>query len=90
MATARKAATTDASPEFISALNDLQKSANKANFAPAKSARGAVAMKKLDVCGIYVKVRPFLEIILRIPFIPGKAKEGIKLLMSALDVMCPR
>ena len=89
MAKAKKAAT-DASAEFISALNDLQKAANKANFAPAKSARGAVAMKKLDVCGIYVKVRPFLEIILRIPFIPAKAKEGIKLLMSALDVMCPR
>lgn len=89
MAKAKKAAT-DVSAEFISALNDLQKLSNKTNFAPAKSTRGAVAMKKLDVCKTYSKVRPFLEIIIRIPFIPAKAKEGIRLLMSALDVMCPR
>ena len=88
MAKAQKAAN-DVSAEFLSSLNDLQKAANKANFAITPT-KGATAIKGADVCKVYVKVRPFLEIIKRIPFIPAKAKEGITLLMSALDVMCPR
>lgn len=93
MAKAQKAAA-DASAEFIASLNDLQKAANKANFsapamAPRKGGRGTAVATGGDVCATYLKVRPFLEIISRMPFIPAKVKQGIGLLMSALDVMCP-
>jgi hypothetical protein len=87
MAKTQRAAT-DVSAEFINALNDLQKVSNKANFTIVPT-RGATAIKGSDVCNVYVKVKPFLEIIVRIPFIPAKAKQGIMLLMSALDGMCP-
>jgi hypothetical protein len=92
MAKAQKAGV-DVSAEFITSLNDLQKAANRANFSKFQTtSRGAAAdaKKGADVCGVYIKVRPFLEIIKRIPFIPAKVKEGLTLLMSALDVMCPR
>lgn len=93
MAKATKASS-DVSAEFISALNDLQKAAGKANFAKPKATRGATAgaaaIKGGNVCEVYGKVRPFLDIINRIPFIPAKVKEGIKLLMMALDAFCPR
>lgn len=88
MAKAKKAAT-DVSAEFLDSLNELNKAANRANFTKLQTRTGAVA-RGVDVCGVYVKVRPFLDIILRVPFIPAKAKEGIKLLMAALDTMCPR
>lgn len=88
MAKAKKAAG-DVSTEFIDSLNELHKAANRADFSKLQTRGGAVA-RGVDVCGVYVKVRPFLDIILRIPFIPAKVKEGIKLLMSALDTLCPR
>ena len=84
-----KRAVNDASGEFLDTLNELNKAANRADFSKLQSRTGAVA-RGVDVCGVYVKVRPFLDIIIRIPFIPAKAKEGVKLLMMALDTMCPR
>jgi hypothetical protein len=88
MAKAKKAAN-DVSAEFLDSLNELNKVSNRADFSKLQTRGGAVA-RGVDVCGVYVKVRPFLDIIVRIPFIPAKAKEGVKLLMSALDTMCPR
>lgn len=88
MAKAKRAAN-DVSVEFIDSLNELHKAANRADFSKLQGRGGAVA-RGVDVCGVYAKVRPFLDIILKIPFIPAKVKEGIKLLMAALDTMCPR
>ncbi len=89
MAKATKAAT-DLSAQFAESINELQKAANRADFTSIQT-RAGTAAKGVDVCGVYVKVRPFLEIILKIPvIIPEKVKKGIRLLMSVLDTMCPR
>ena len=88
MAKAKKAAG-DASVEFLDSLNELHKVANRTDVSKLQSRTGTLA-RGVDVCGVYVKARPFLEIILKIPFIPKKAKEVIKMLMMALDTMCPQ
>jgi len=88
MAQAKK--NNDGSTQFLNSITDLHKAANKADFGKLQSRTGALA-RGVDVCIVYLKVRPFLEIILRIPIIiPEKVKEGIRLLMSVLDTMCPR
>lgn len=88
MAKAKKAAG-DASTELLDSLNELQKLSNRTDLSKLQSRPGTLA-RGVDVCGVYAKARPFLEIILKIPFIPKKAKEVIKMLMMALDTMCPR
>lgn len=88
MAKAKRAAN-DVSAEFLDTLTELNKVANRADFTKLQTRTGAVA-RGVDVCGVYAKVRPMLDIIIRIPFIPAKAKDGIKLLMGALDTLCPR
>jgi hypothetical protein len=100
MAKAKQAAAADSSTEFLGTLNELNKLAARTDLTKVQAGAmskggamakgGAVGAQGLDVCKVYGKVRPFLDIIIRIPFIPAKAKDAIKLLMSALDVMCPR
>lgn len=97
-----KQAAADSSEEFFSTLSELNKLSARTDLSKIQGGgavmakggpmakAGAVGAQGLNVCKIYGKVRPFLDIIVRIPFIPAKAKEAIKLLMSALDVMCPR
>ena len=87
MAKAKKAS--DVSVEFIDALNELQKLSNRTDLSKLQSGTGALA-RGVDVCKVYAKALPFLQIILKIPFIPKKAKDVIKLLTMALDTMCPR
>lgn len=41
------------------------------------------------ICSIYRKVRPFLILILSIPFIPKKIKEAIKTFIDLMDKLCP-
>lgn len=99
MAKATKAAAADSSTEFFNTLSELNKLSARTDLSKLQGGtvmakgRGAAAAtadaKGLNVCKVYGKVRPFLDIIVRIPFIPAKAKEAIKLLMSTLDLMCP-
>ena len=42
-----------------------------------------------QICPIYKKVRPILELILRTPLLPKKWKDAIRTLMSILDSLCP-
>jgi hypothetical protein len=88
MAKAQKAAG-DVSAEFVASLTELQKVSARADVSRLQTRSGTLA-RGVDVCGVYAKARPILEIVIRIPFIPKKAKEVIKLLMSALDTLCPR
>ena len=41
------------------------------------------------VCGIYHVIRPILQGILLIPFIPGPWKEAIRTFMKLMDTLCP-
>lgn len=41
------------------------------------------------VCGIYQKVRPFLEVITSLFFIPKKWRTAILSFMAVLDGLCP-
>jgi len=41
------------------------------------------------VCGIYQKVRPFLEVIAKAWFLPKKWRAPIEALMVVLDGLCP-
>ena len=88
MAKAKKAAG-DASVEFLDSLNELQKVSNRTDVSKLQARSGALA-RGVDVCGVYAKARPILELILKIPFIPKKAKDIIQMLMMALDTLCPR
>lgn len=41
------------------------------------------------VCGVYKKVRPFLEVVTSLFFIPKKWKTPILSLMAVMDGICP-
>lgn len=41
------------------------------------------------VCGIYHKVRPFLEVVASLFFIPKKWRQAIQTFMGILDGLCP-
>ena len=57
--------------------------------AAALKAPGAGAVGVPQVCDLYKKVKPFLALILRIPFIPAPIKTAIQAFMSGLDLLCP-
>lgn len=100
MAKAKSAAETDSSAEFLATLTELNKVANRTNLASVQAktmtkrsgaaAKGAVGAESVNVCAVYGKARPILDLILKLPFIPAKAKDIVRTLMSLLDVMCPR
>lgn len=100
-----KTVSTDTAAEFLDTLNELNKVANRTNLAgvqpkamvkrtggsPTKrAATKGTAVETTDVCGVYGKARPILELIVKLPFIPAKAKEIVRTLMSVLDLVCPR
>lgn len=41
------------------------------------------------ICGVYKKVRPFLEVVTSLFFIPKKWKTPILTLMAVMDGICP-
>jgi hypothetical protein len=41
------------------------------------------------ICGIYQKVKPFLEFMSRLFFIPKKWKVVVLAFMTAMDTLCP-
>lgn len=88
MAKAKKPAG-DASVDFLDSLTELHKLSARTDI--SKLQTGSITSAKgLQICAVYAKARPFLEIIIKIPFIPSKAKEVIQLLMTALNTLCPR
>ena len=64
------------------------KSGGKKYFTSADVKRnpGDVIQK---ICDIYHKIKPFLEIIIKIPFIPQKIRDAIKVFMDLMDKLCP-
>lgn len=57
--------------------------------AAAMSAPGAAPASIATVCNIYKRVKPFLALIGRIPFIPASIKTAIKAFMGAMNLLCP-
>lgn len=41
------------------------------------------------VCGVYKKVRPFLEVVTKLFFLPQKWRQPIVALMVVMDGLCP-
>lgn len=79
----KKSASNDA---VFDSLLEMHKAAQKLKLpaAPTKGAKAAV-----DVCGVYLKIRPVLALIAKFPLVPKKIREAVKLLMSTLDTICP-
>ena len=55
--------------------------------APAVAASPGDVLTK--VCGIYHVIKPILQGVLLIPFIPTKWKDAIRTFMSLMDTLCP-
>ena len=86
MAKAGNAATTH--DEVLNSLLQMNKAAQRLNLS-ALQTRGGAAMRGVDVCKVYAKVKPVLEMVSKVPLLPKKIREAIILLMSALDTLCP-
>lgn len=59
---------------------------------PDSEAALATAQQQLNlgkVCVIYQKVRPVLDMVSKLFFIPVKVRTAIQTFMATLDVMCP-
>lgn len=56
------------------------------NAADAKANPGEVIGK---ICTIYHKIRPFLDLVDNLFFIPKKWREAIKSYMVLMDAVCP-
>ena len=64
------------------------KSGGKKYFTPAdvkKDPSGVIE----KICELYHKVKPFLEIIIKIPIIPKKIRDAVKVFMDMMDKLCP-
>jgi len=81
----RKAKGEDA---VFNSLIEMHKASQKLRL-PKPAAKKGPAAAAVDVCGIYSKIRPVLALITNFPLIPKKIKDAVKLLMSALDTICP-
>lgn len=55
-------------------------------IADIKTAPGDVLQK---VCSIYHVIRPVLQGILLIPFIPATWKQAVKTFLNLMDTLCP-
>jgi hypothetical protein len=78
------------------AIDAHVKKANLADFEPGGAhhfAAGAAAAAPGDVikkvCAIYHVIRPILEGILHIPFIPSSWKKAIQTFITLMDGLCP-
>ena len=85
MATKKSAKNGD---EVLNVIVEIHKASQKMKL-PAASKSKAIA-KGVDVCQTYLKIRPFLEMILNFPLIPKKIKDAVRQLMAVLDTLCPR
>ncbi len=60
----------------------------KANAVSAAAAPNPAAVLA-QVCRIYRVVRPFLRMILNVPFIPSAWKTALRTFMNLMDTLCP-
>ena len=58
-------------------------------FITAEGAKASPEEILSKVCGIYQKVRPFLEVVASLFFIPKKWRDAIRTFMGILDGLCP-
>lgn len=86
MAKAGNAATTY--DDVLNSLLQMNKAAQRLNLSTLQT-RGGAAARGVDVCKVYAKVKPVLELVSKFPLLPKKLREAIVLLMSALDTLCP-
>ena len=43
----------------------------------------------VKICGIYQTIRPYLQLVAVIPFVPAKVKQVITAAVTQLDKLCP-
>lgn len=75
-------------------LSELNKHADSLDVEGMISENSLVAAKGPEevigkVCGVYQKVRPFLEIVGNLFFIPKKWRAAIMTFVAILDGLCP-
>jgi hypothetical protein len=68
-------------------LNALQAMAKKGVSAKAAVAAPAGALSQ--ICQVWKAVGPVVKLIANIPFLPAKFKQALKILIAALDALCP-
>lgn len=68
-------------------LKQFQQGAAKHFTAAEAAAKPGDVLQK--VCGIYHVVRPILQGVLLIPFIPGPWKEALRTFMNLMNTLCP-
>lgn len=94
MAKTKKAAGDGLHEDVLASMTQMQKAANRLNLStlqPSSGRAGAAmaAAKGGEVCRIYNKIKPVLTLVVGFPLLPAKIRNAVKLLMGALDVMCP-
>ena len=80
---------TDVSADIINSLAEMQRASQKLDLSKFQTGTRA-ATKAVEICPIYLKIRPYLEMVKNFPLIPKKIRDAVALLMSALDSFCPR
>ncbi|MES2880823.1 MAG: hypothetical protein V4676_01650 [Bacteroidota bacterium] len=84
MAKAKKAVT-DVSADIINSLAEMQRASQKLDLSKFQTRDGALA-RGIQICPIYLKVRPYLELVKNFPLLPKKIRDAVALLMSASTV----
>lgn len=63
-----------------------------ATSAPVPGAKAAATSDPaivVKICGIYQTIRPYLQLVSLIPFVPAKVKNVINAAITQLDKLCP-
>lgn len=68
-------------------LSAFQPGGKHAMTAASATANPAAAIP--NICGAYKVVRPILQLISSVPFIPQKWRDALKAFMGVLDMLCP-
>lgn len=71
----------------FSQLNEYADTLENEGIIPIETLEDGDVMPK--VCGVYQKVRPFLQVIAGAWFLPKKWRAPIEALMLVLDGLCP-
>jgi hypothetical protein len=59
------------------------------HFVTAESLRANPAAAIPNICAAYKVIKPILQALLLMPFIPARWKQAIQAFMSVLNTLCP-
>lgn len=69
-------------------LTQLDKELATVDFSTQEAGALDLAGKLKQICTMYKRVKPALNIILSIPFVPGSIKTAIRAFMSLMNTVC--